>query len=127
MIGDMGIFRTTIEIAAGTNPTARRELTDVLVDTGSEYSWIPEAVLADIGVTPVRVDRFESADGRILERPVGLAVIFAGGRSAATMVVFANPGEMTLLGAHGLEGLNVRLDLARRELLPAGPMPAAAA
>ena len=67
MIGDMGIFRTTIEIAAGTNPTARRELTDVLVDTGSEYSWIPESVLADIGVAPVRMDRFESADGRILE------------------------------------------------------------
>lgn len=41
------------------------------------------------------------------ERPVGLAVIFAGERSAATMVVFASPGEMTLLGAHGLEGLNL--------------------
>ena len=42
------------------------------------------------------------------------------------MVVFANPGEMTLLGAHGLEGLNLRV-LARRELIPAGPVPAAAA
>ncbi len=127
MIDDMGIFRTTIEVAAGAELTNRRRLADVLIDTGSEYNWIPERVLAELGVTPVRIDRFETADGRIVDRPVGLAVIFAGNRSAATMVVFASPGEMTLLGAHGLEGLNLRVDLARRELIPAGPVPAAAA
>ena len=124
---NMGIFRTTIEVAAGTDLTKRKQLADVLVDTGSEYNWIPENVLAELGVTPVRIDRFETADGRIVDRPVGLAVIFAGDRSAGTMVVFASPGEMTLLGAHGLEGLNLRVDLARRELIPAGPVPAAAA
>ena len=127
MIRHMGIFRIAIEVAAGTNPTNRRRLSGVLVDTGSEYNWIPEHILAELGVAPVRVDRFETADGRIVDRRVGLAVIFAGGRSAATMVVFASPGEMTLLGAHGLEGLNLRVDLARRELIPAGPVPAAAA
>ena len=124
---NMGIFRTTIEVAAGTDLTNRKQLAHVLVDTGSEYNWIPENVLAELGVTPVRIDRFETADGRIVDRPVGLAVIFAGDRSAGTMVVFASPGEMTLLGAHGLEGLNLRVDLARRELIPAGPVPAAAA
>ena len=127
MIPNRGIFRTTIEVAAGTDLTNRKQLADVLVDTGSEYNWIPENVLAELGVTPVRIDRFETADGRIVDRPVGLAVIFAGDRSAGTMVVFASPGEMTLLGAHGLEGLNLRVDLARRELTPAGPVPAAAA
>jgi predicted aspartyl protease len=127
MIGDMGIFRTTIEVAAGVDSTNRKRLADVMVDTGSEYNWIPEDVLSAIGIVPVRVDRFETADGRILERPVGLAVIFAGERSAGTMVVFASPGEMTLLGAHGLEGLNLRVDLVRRQLIPAGPVPAAVA
>ena len=34
---------------------------------------------------------------------------------------------MVLLGAHGLEGLNVRVDLNRKELVPAGPVPAALA
>ena len=80
-----------------------------------------------LGLTPVRIDRFETADGRILERPVGFAMIFAGGRSAPSIVVFAEPGEMTLLGAHGLEGLNLRIDLARRELVQAGPVPVAVA
>jgi hypothetical protein len=32
---------------------------------------------------------------------------------------------MILLGAHGLEALNVRIDLGRKELVPAGPAPAA--
>jgi hypothetical protein len=31
---------------------------------------------------------------------------------------------MVLLGAHGLEGLNLRADLAHKELVPAGPLPA---
>ena len=127
MINDMGIFRTNIEIASGADPSRRMELRDVMVDTGSEYNWIPGELLVALGVAPVRIDRFETADGRILERPVGLAYIFAGGRSAATMVVFSNPGEMVLLGAHGMEGLNLRVDLSRRELIPAGPMPVAAA
>ena len=40
--------------------------------------------------------------------------------------MFAQPGDMVLLGAHGLEGLNLRVDLTRKELVPAGPVPAAA-
>ena len=127
MIEDMGIFRTNIQVAAGADPDNRAELHDVMVDTGSEYNWIPEQLLADLGVVPIRVDRFETADGRILERPVGWALIFAGGHIAATMVVFAGPGDKVLLGAHGLEGLNLRVDLARREFVSAGPMPAALA
>ena len=48
-----------------------------------------------------------------------------GGRRPPS-VVFAESDDLVLLGAHSLEGLNLRVDLARRELTPAGPMPAAA-
>jgi predicted aspartyl protease len=126
MIDDMGIFRTTIAVAALATPHHRRELTDVMVDTGSEYNWIPADVLVDLGVVPVRIDRFETADGRVLEREVAFALIYAGERSAAAAVVFARPGDLVLLGAHGLEGLNLRVDLGRKELVPGGPVPAAA-
>ena len=126
MMHDMGIFRTTLGIAALHSPDERRELHDVMVDTGSEYNWIPTPLLMELGVSPVRIDRFETADGRVLERDVGFALIHAGGRSAATVVVFAGEGDMALLGAHGLEGLNLRVDLGRKELVPAGPVPAAA-
>ncbi len=127
MIDDTGIFRTTLSVASIADPDDRRQLNDVMVDTGSEYNWIPRAILEDLGVEPDRVGRFETADGRILDREVGLAIIYAVGRRTATHVVFANAGDLVLLGAIGLEGLNVRVDLGRKELMPAGPVPAAAA
>jgi predicted aspartyl protease len=127
MIDAMGIFRTTLSVSALATPDHRRELSGVMVDTGSEYNWIPSNVLLELGIAPVRIDRFETADGRILEREVGFALLYAGGRSAAAAVVFAREGDLVLLGAHGLEGLNLRVDLARKELIPAGPVPAAAA
>jgi predicted aspartyl protease len=98
-----------------------------MVDTGSEYNWVPRTLLEELGIEPVRVDRFETADGRVLERQVGFAWLFAGDRSAIAAVVFAEPKDLVLLGAHGLEGLNLRIDLGRKELVPAGPVPAAAA
>jgi len=52
-------------------------------------------------------------------------MIYAGGRSAPTLVVFANDSDMVLLGAIALEGLNLRVDLLRRQLVSAGPVPVA--
>lgn len=123
----MGIFKTSVGVSALGTTVPQHELHDVRVDTGSEYNWIPSDVLIALGVAPLRVDRFETADGRVLERPVGFAMLHAGGRSAAAAVVFAEPADMVLLGAHGLEGLNLRVDLGRKELVPAGPVPVAAA
>jgi predicted aspartyl protease len=123
----MGTFRTECVVANVVNRAKSATLQQVLVDTGSEYTWIAEERLAKLGVAPVRVDRFETADGRILERRVGFAMLHAGGRSAPSVVVFAQPGDMVLLGAHGLQGLNLRVDLGRKELVPAGPVPAATA
>jgi predicted aspartyl protease len=127
MIDDMGVFRTRIVVAHFADPTARRELPDVMVDTGSEYNWIPRVVLEELGIHPERDDSFETADGRILQRPVGFARIFVENRAGIAAVVFAEPGDMVLLGAVGLETLNLRIDLGRKELVPAGPVPAAAA
>lgn len=104
MIDDMRIFRTTMSIAHVARADERLELQHVMVDTGSEYNWIPRGLLTRLGITPERVDRFETADGRILERDVGFAMLYAGGRSSPTIVVFAEEGDMVLLGAFGLGG-----------------------
>jgi hypothetical protein len=63
----------------------------------------------------------------LIDRRLGFVLLYAGGRSAPSIVVFGQPGDLTLLGAFGLDGLNLRVDLARKELLPAGPVSAAAA
>ena len=127
MIDEMGIFRTTVGVASLAASGAQASVANVMVDTGSEYTWLPEELLARLGVAPVRIDRFQTEDGRILDRSVGFAMLYAAGRSAPSIVVFAGLGDLVLLGAHGLEGLNLRVDLVRKELVPAGPVPAASA
>lgn len=127
MIDDVGIFRTTVEVSSLRDHDRRIEVRDVMVDTGSEFSWLPRSLLTELGIPVERVERFESADGRILDREVGYAMVFTAGRGTPTVVAFADEGDMILLGAMTLEGLNMRIDLGRKELVPAGPVPAAAA
>jgi predicted aspartyl protease len=125
MSDDTAKFRTTLGVAALDKPKYRRDLFNVRVDTRSEYNWIPSQVLDELGVTPVRTDRFETPDGRVLERQIGFALVYAGGRSAPSVVVFATREDIVLLGAHGLEGLNLHVDPKQRELVPSGPIPTA--
>ena len=123
---DMGLFRTTIEVQHLDRRGLSRSLPDTLVDTGSEYTWIPRGVLEGLGVVAERKQGFIVADGRRIDRDIGYALVRAGGSEAPELVVFAEPGDMVLLGAHSLEGLNVKIDPVRKELVPAGPVIAAA-
>lgn len=124
-MGDVGILRTTIGVESHQRRGDVRELPETLVDTGSEYSWIPRDVLESLGVGVERAQRFRTADGRVVHRVMGYAIIHAGGTRTSDEVVFAEPGDMVLLGAHTLEGLNLRIDLNARQLVPGGPVPAA--
>ena len=63
----------------------------------------------------------------MLERWTGPAFVYAGGTSATDDVVFGQPGDLVLLGARSLEGLNFRIDPVSKRLVDAGPVPAAAA
>ena len=117
---DMGSFRTTIEIE-NLKSGARRTLPDVLVDTGSEYTWVPRALLRDLGIEVQRQFTFIVGDGRHIERGLGYALVKAGGTEAPELVVFAEPGDMIALGAHSMEGLNLKVDPVRKELVSAGP------
>lgn len=124
---DMGLFRTTIEVQNWELRGPIRSLPNVLVDTGSEYTWISRDVLQDLRVVVQRKQGFIVADGRRIDRDVGYALVRAGGSEAPDMVVFAEPGDLVLLGAHALEGMNLKIDPVRKELVPAGPVIAAAA
>jgi predicted aspartyl protease len=125
-VTDMGTFRTDIEIENLAAPGRRIVIRDALVDTGSELTWIPADQLEGLGIVRDKRVRFRAADGRVLERWVGAARVHAAGTSTGDDVVFAEPGDLVLLGARSLEGLNVRVDPMRKELVDAGPAPAAA-
>ncbi len=89
--------------------------------------WISRPILEGLGVRPQRRQGFIVADGRRIDRDVGYALVRAAGSEAPDLVVFAETGDMTLLGAHSLEGLNLKIDPVRKELVPAGPVIAAVA
>lgn len=126
-MSDMGIFRTTIAISRDFPASRHATIENAMVDTGAEYSWIPSSLLDELAITRVKVLRFITADGRIVERSAGYGFVHAAGEASPTILIFADAGDQTLLGAHALEGMNLRVDLLRRELIPAGPVPAAAA
>jgi predicted aspartyl protease len=127
MTADMGTFRTDVEIENPARPGVRQRVESVLVDTGAELSWIPASVLDALGISRLKVWHFRQADGTVLERSAGPALVYAGGTMTSDEVVFGEPSDMVLLGARSLEGLNLRVDPFRKTLVDAGPAPAAQA
>jgi len=81
-----------------------------LVDTGSELTWLPADLLTSIGVTPRRKRTFSTATKQIVEREIGYAILASEGYETNDEVVFAEPGDMILLGVRTLEGFGVAVD-----------------
>ena len=124
----MGTFYTECAVSSHADREKRVEVPKVLVDTGSELSWIAEGTLLNIGVTPEkRAVEFSMADGSTVNREIGFALVYVAGRVTTDEVVFAKEGDLQILGARTLEGLNLVVDPARKRLVAAGPLPAAAA
>jgi predicted aspartyl protease len=127
MSNDMGTFRVDVAIENPARPGEIRLLESVLVDTGAELSWFPAAVLESLGVERNGTWRFRQADGTILERWTGTVRVAVAGKKAGDEVVFGEPGDLVLLGARSLEGLNFRIEPVTKRLVDAGPAPAAVA
>ena len=127
MSNDMGTFRVDVAIENPAHPGDIRLLESVLVDTGAELSWFPAAVLESLGVERNGTWRFRQADGTILERWTGTVQVAVAGKKAGDEVVFGEPGDLVLLGARSLEGLNFRIEPVTKRLVDAGPAPAAVA
>ena len=103
-------------------------LSKMLVDTGNEYTWIPATTLEKIGIEREKKDlTFVMANGQKITRSVGFAIIRLDKYFTVDEVVFAEKGDLLLLGARTLEGLNLSVDPSRKKLVASGPLPAAVA
>src|SRR3989440_7597755 len=125
MPNDMGTFRVDIELENPAKTGIQRTLSAVLVDTGAELSWVPAEVLESLGVECNNQWRFRQANGTVVERWTGIVVIAVVGKRTGDDVVFGEPGDLTLLGSRTLEGLNFRIEPVTKQLVDAGPAPAA--
>lgn len=83
---------------------------EVLVDTGSELTWLPRDLLTSIGIKPLRKRNFTTATKQMVTRETGYAIMSAEGFETVDEVVFAEPGDMSLLGVRTLEGFGVMVD-----------------
>ncbi len=83
---------------------------EVLVDTGSELTWLPRDLLFGINVPPLRKRNFSTATKQLVTRETGYAIVSAEGFETVDEVVFAEPGDMALLGVRTLEGFGVTVD-----------------
>ena len=116
----MGTFYAKCKIENPVDRTRSAILPKLLVDTGSEFTWAPERTLERIGIKREKKDvSFVLANGEHITRSVGFAIIRLDTHFTIDEVVFGEPGDLTLLGARTLEGLNLTIEPARRKLVAA--------
>ena len=122
----MGTFYTSCRVHHTVDRQKQAGIPKLLVDTGSEYTWIPAHILRELGIEQEKKDlMFVMANGTKITRNVGFAIIYAADNFTIDEVVFAEEGDLLLLGARTLEGLNLTIDSRLKKLVAAGPLPAA--
>ena len=123
----MQLLHTTIGVA---NALERRRIIfvpDALVDPDSISTWVPRPILESLGIAIEQRRAFINADGRKVERDIGYGILNAEGRSTFDNIVFADEGDLAVLGARALVGLNLRVDPVKQQLVDRGPILAVAA
>jgi predicted aspartyl protease len=118
----MGVFYVDciVENMAAAEKAAVIE--QLIVDTGSEFTWIPSEILSAVGVdVRKRAVEFMMANGQIIARDIGYAILRVHEFETVDEIVFAQPGDLNLLGAHTLEGFGAVVDARAKRLVAAGP------
>ncbi len=122
----MGTFRVGCKVVNVADRKKTATVERLLVDTGSDYTWLPEKVLEKIGVERVKKDiKLVMANGRTITRSAGYAILHSDAFETVDEVVFAKQGDLLFLGARTLEGFNARVDSKQKKLVAAGPILAA--
>lgn len=122
----MGTFKIRCKVENVMNRQKSAVIPQMLVDTGSEYTWVPEHMLEKLDVQREKKDlRFVMANGQVITRSVGFAILRYDKYFTVDEVVFAQKGDLNLLGARTLEGLSLMVDPRQKKLVASGPIPAA--
>jgi len=106
----MSVFKVNLSAINPKDEHMKTPAIEAIVDTGSELSWMPKQILLDIGIHSRGKKRFTTADGKIIERDFGYAILNAENYTTNDEVVFGEKGDLTLLGVRTLEGFGVMVD-----------------
>ena len=106
----MSLFKVNLIAVNPKDEDRKTNPIEVLVDTGSELSWLPKKMLHDAGIVPRGKKRFYTATNQLIERDYGYAILEAEGYTTNDEIVFAESGDMSLLGVRTIEGFGVMVD-----------------
>jgi predicted aspartyl protease len=121
----MGTFTVGCLIKNHVNREKSVKIARLMVDTGSEATWVSRKQLEGIGVKAEKRQTFQMANGQFVYRDVGYALIRVGQRETTDEVVFAEEGDYVLLGARALEGLLLWVDPKNKKLIEIQASPVA--
>ena len=96
----------------------RMETVDALVDTGASYSMFPRSMLERLGIVPIGQRGFEQADGSVIWRDIGRAMLVINGDEDVQRVIFGDEDAEPLIGAGTLQGFLLIVDSVAEELAP---------
>jgi predicted aspartyl protease len=97
---------------------------DLIVDTGSTYTWFKRSRLKSLELKPTGRRLFKTIEGRLVEREIGEAIIEYEEERATTIIVFSEEGDAEVLGVYALEGLGLEVDPTTRGLKKSEAIPA---
>jgi predicted aspartyl protease len=105
----MGIVKVRISITNPSDRARRREIPDVIVDTGASWTTIPKSLADELGLEIVGRRRVMTANGAI-EVQQSHAMIEYDGHVSFSDIMISSTYPGVLLGALTLEGMALAVD-----------------
>ncbi|WP_092052819.1 retroviral-like aspartic protease family protein [Planctomicrobium piriforme] len=99
-------------------PNKKESTLRFLVDSGAQYTLVPEEAWKLLKLKPKRTAVFRLADGTAIERDVSECFLTLPQGSGHTPVVLGQPGDEPLLGVVTLEEMGLVLNPFNRKLQP---------
>ena len=74
--------------------------------------------MEELGILPAETRQVRTITDALINRKIGHALMAYDGRTGAMNAVFAEPGDMEVLGVTALESLSVMADPVQHTLVP---------
>lgn len=111
----MGLTSITLKVQ---NPDQKNLIVEdeFLVDSGASITVLSQDLVKKLKIKPAYEKKFILADGKIVKRKIGYALISINGLTAPTPVVLGEKNDSKLLGALTLEAMGFALDPFERRI-----------
>ena len=118
MVESKGMGLTTVSVIIKSLDGKKKVSGDFLVDTGASFTVVPKDMAKRLSLKTDRVQKFSLADGSIMKRNLGFALVELDGQKSPSTVVIGEKDDSPLLGALSLEGMGLMVDPFSRKLRP---------